>query len=184
MKNRNYEWLFSIFVIIVTAFGGCAINRRVVVGVSADIERRYGMYPSIELDVAAVTDDESDQIKTAGVDGYFSPDSSLRKRLEPFTAYFDDENVMPYTLHIKGNYWSNWQKKKPSKLAIIADLPHSPDMPKDDPRLIFIDIKETFFTLSPIYIEVEPDKVVRVYKKPKDPQSVSKSSVNVKNNAK
>jgi hypothetical protein len=172
MKKRKYVSVL-IFGILVTSLGACAINRRVVVGVAADVEVYYGIYPSIELDVAAVTKDEADQIKNAGVDGYFSPDNPLRKRLGPFTAYFDEETIMPYTLHIRGDYWQKWQKKKPVQLAIIAGLPHSPDMPKDDPRLIFIDIKETFFAQSPVYIEIEPAKIVRIYERPEDPQGSS-----------
>jgi hypothetical protein len=160
-----------ILVVFVTAFNACTINRRVIAGVSSDIQNYYDIYPSIELDVAAVTDDEANQIKSDGVDGYFSPANQLRRRLEPFTAYFDEETTAPRELHRWESYWDKWKGKKPAHLVIIADLPHSPGMPKDDPRMIFINIKKTLFTPSPVYIEIEPEKIVRVYKRPADPQS-------------
>jgi hypothetical protein len=141
-----------------------------MVGISPDIQVKYGIYPSIELDVAAVTDDEAKQVKSDGTDGYFSQDNPIRKRLEPFTAYFDEETTAPRELHNWEEIWGKWQKKKPSQLLIIADLPHSPDMPKDDPRMIFINIKKTLFTPSSIFIEIEPAKIVRVYKRPTDPR--------------
>jgi hypothetical protein len=175
MEKRNIG-LFLILIVLVTTLTACVLSRRVVVGVSADIDGRYDIYPSIELDVAAVTSDEADQIKNAGVDGYFSPDNPLRKRLEPFTAYFDEESTAPRELHSRGDSWIKWQRKKPSKLVVIADLPHSPDMPKDDPRLIFIDIKKALFGPPPVYVEVEADKIVRVYKSPRDPQKKSKQA--------
>jgi hypothetical protein len=190
--------VFGVQILILAVFSSCATSRIIVAGLSPDIQSRYDIYPSIEVDVAAVTDDETAQIKTAGVDGYFSPDNPLRKRLEPFTSYFSEESTAPRELRtwtvIGGSgrrksrhsrlpspiyriqmdrYWQEWQKKKPSRLVVIADLPHSTDMPKDDPRILFIDLKKTLFAPSHIYIEVDPDKIVRVYKRPEDPRVAS-----------
>jgi hypothetical protein len=153
------------------AVTGCASNRGVVVGISEAVEARYGIYPSIEFDIAAVTSDEVDQIKATGVDGYFSPGEPLRKRLNPFTAYFDNENTAPQGIHARDNLWRVWLKKKPASLLLIADLPHSPNMPQDDPRLIFIDLEKNIFTPSIIYAEIEAEKIVRIYARPKDPRT-------------
>ncbi|MDR2803845.1 MAG: hypothetical protein LBB22_06115 [Treponema sp.] len=190
--------VFGVQILMLAVFGSCATSRIIVAGLSSDIQSRYDIYPSIEVDIAAVTDDEAGQVKTAGVDGYFSPDNPLRKRLEPFTSYFSEEFTAPRELRTwtvtgrnsrkKGrhgrlpspvyriqmdSYWQEWQKKKPSQLLVIADLPHSTDMPKDDPRIILIDLKKTLFAPSYIYIEVDPDKIVRVYKRPEDPRAAS-----------
>jgi hypothetical protein len=157
------------------ALAGCAINRGVMVGISEGVDAHYGIYPSIEFDVAAVTSDEVGQIKNTGVDGYFSPEEPLRKRLNPFTVYFGEENTAPRRLYARDELWMIWLKKKPVSLLLIADLPHEPDMPKDDPRLIFIDLKKSIFTRGTIYIEIEAEKIVRIYTKPKDPRTDRKS---------
>jgi hypothetical protein len=163
----------SAYILILATLASCTINRRVIVSLSGDIHTRYDIYPSIELDVAAVTSDEADQIKNEGVDGYFSPDNPLRNRLDPFTAYFDEESTAPRELRRMDDLWRRWQRKNPSQLVVIVNLPHSANMPKDDPRLLFLGIKKTFFTPAHVYIQVEPDKVVRIYQRPKDPQAAS-----------
>ncbi|MDR2659264.1 MAG: hypothetical protein LBC27_04665 [Spirochaetaceae bacterium] len=160
--------LITISALLLT---NCAYNRRIVVGLSPDMETRYSIYPSIEFDVAAITNDEADQIKTSGVDGYFSPDNPLRERLEPFTAYFDEESTAPCTLSTRNSLWLKWENKKPEKMVFIANLPYFPDMPQNDPRLFFIDLKKDFLTPVPMYVEIEPEKIVRIYKKPTDPRS-------------
>jgi hypothetical protein len=180
MLKRNKLSVFYGLPVMLTALvvslDSCAINRYVVAGISSDMQKRYGIYPSVELDIAAITEDEAAQIKNAGVDGYFSPNNSLRKRLGPFTVYFNEESTAPGKLHTRDYRWNNWKKKNPSQLVIIADLPHSPDMPKEDPRMMFIGIKKALFSPSAVYVEVEPDKIIRVYKAPKDPQKASKTA--------
>jgi hypothetical protein len=150
---------------------GCASQRRVVVGLSPDLEEYYAIYPSIEFDAVAVTADEAAQIKSDGVDKYFAPGSLLRKRLDPFTVYFSQERTQPATLPFRSDYWDRWLKKKPVTLILIADLPHSPDMPEEDPRILSIDLKKNGIFARPVYVEIEPEKISRISELPKDPRT-------------
>jgi hypothetical protein len=143
----------------------------VVVGLSAEIEDHYEFYPSIEFDVVAVTSEEADQIKKDGVDEYFAPGSPLRKRLDPFTVYFSQERTEPEILPAKSNFWDRWLKKPPATLVLIADLPHSPDMPEDDPRILTVDLTKDKFFAKPVYVEIEPEKLTRIFELPKDPKT-------------
>ncbi|MDR0722953.1 MAG: hypothetical protein LBF75_09240 [Treponema sp.] len=158
-------------VILGCVLGGCASQRQVVVGLSPDVETYYAMYPSIEFDAVAVTSEEADQIKSEGVDKYFAPASPLRKRLAPFTVYFSQEHTQPEILPYRSNYWDRWQKKKPETLVLIANLPHSPDMPENDPRVLYIDLKKGGLFVKPVYVEIEPQKITRIFDKPQDPQT-------------
>jgi hypothetical protein len=151
------------------AFAGCATQRTVAVGLSAELEVYYAMYPSIEFDVLAVTAEEAAQIKSGGVDAYFAPNSALRKRLDPFTVYFSQERTGPETLAFRSAQWDRWLKKKPVTLALIADLPHSPEMSEDDPRILYIDLKKDSVFVRPVYVEIEPQKISRVFEPPTDP---------------
>ncbi|MDR2394580.1 MAG: hypothetical protein LBD93_10570, partial [Treponema sp.] len=153
------------------AFSGCASQRQVIVGLSPDLKEYYSIYPSIECDVVAVTSEEADQIKGDGVDKYFAPASPLRKRLDPFTVFFSQEYTQPEILPYKSNYWDRWQKKKPETLVLIANLPHSLDMPEDDPRVLYIDLKKGGLFVKPVYIEIEPQKITQIFDKPKDPRT-------------
>jgi hypothetical protein len=153
---------------------GCASSQRqVIVGLSPELEEYYSMYPSIECDVVAVTEEEAEQIKSDGVDKYFTPAGSLRKRLEPFTVFFSQEYTQPEILPYKSNYWDRWfKRKKPVTLVLIANLPHSPDMPQDnDPRVLYIDLKKGGLFVKPVYVEIEPQKITQVFDKPKDPRT-------------
>jgi hypothetical protein len=143
----------------------------VVVGLSAEIEDHYEFYPSIEFDAVAVTAEEAERIKKEGVDEYFAPESPLRKRLDPFTVYFSQERTEPETLPAKSNFWDRWLKKKPATLVLIADLPHSPDMPEDDPRILTVDLTKDKVFAKPVYVEIEPEKITRVFELPSDPKT-------------
>jgi hypothetical protein len=173
MKKMVLKYICKLAFIMIaaSALSGCVISRNIIVGISKDLESYYDIYPSIEFNVAAVTSDEADQIKNGGVDDYFSPGNAIRQSIEPFIAYFSEEYTAPRELRSGSDYWGKWVGKKPEKLVFIVDLPYSPDSPKDDPRLILVDIKKQFFEPSNIYIEIYPEKIVRVYKKPKDPQA-------------
>ncbi|MDR3116090.1 MAG: hypothetical protein LBU25_11300 [Treponema sp.] len=164
--------LWPLILGMVLCLAGCASQRQVVVGLSPDLEDYYAMYPSIEFDAVAVTSEEANQIKSDGVDKYFAPASSLRKRIDPFTVYFSQEHTQPETLPYRSNYWDRWLKKKPVTLVLIADLPHSPDMPEEDPRVLYIDLKKRdgLFT-KPVYVEIEPQKITRIFDKPTDPRT-------------
>jgi hypothetical protein len=175
-RGEGAVFLYPVLVAVTLAVTSCASNRGVMVGISEVVEAHYGIYPSIEFDVVAITEDEVGQIKKMGVDGYFSPAESLRKRLNPFTVYFGEENTAPRIIHARNKLWKTWLKKKPSSLVLMADLPHSPNMsPDDDPRLILINLKQNIFTPGIIYIEIEAEKIVRIYTKPKDPRTDGES---------
>jgi hypothetical protein len=165
------HFLGILGVLMIWTFSGCASQRRVMVGLSPDIKSYYAMYPSLEFDAVAVTGEEADQIKSEGVDQYFAPASSLRKRLEPFTVFFSQEHTQPETLQYRSKYWDQWLKKKPKTLVLIVNLPHSPDMPQDDPRILYIDLKKEGPFAKPVYVEIEPQKIIRVFEIPKDPQT-------------
>jgi hypothetical protein len=169
--SLRFFWNLGMVALIGCCFSGCASQRQVVVGLSPELENYYAMYPSIEFDAVAVTSEEADQIKSEGVDKYFAPASPLRKRLDPFTVYFSQEHTQPEILPYRSNYWDRWLKKKPVTLVLIANLPHSSDMPKDDPRVLYIDLKKGGLFVKPVYVEIEPQKITRIFEKPEDPRT-------------
>jgi hypothetical protein len=171
LRTLRFFRLLGTGAILFCLLPGCASQRRVAVGLSPEIEDYYAIYPSVEFDVAAVTAEEADQIKSDGVDKYFAPGSLLRKRLEPFTVYFSQEETRPAVLYFRSDYWDRWLKKKPVTLILIADLPHSPDMPKEDPRILSIDLKKNGVFARPVYVEIEPQKITRIFELPKDPRT-------------
>jgi hypothetical protein len=147
-------------------------------GVSPMLEDRYIMYPSVEVDIIAVNAAEANEIKSAGVDAYFSPDNPLRNRLDPFTIFFSDEHTEPIALPYDAPPWFVWKTKKPATLAIIVSLPDDPDAPPDgpDPRMLFVPLKK-HFSIQDWYFQVEPKSVVQIYQKPLDPRLATHDSL-------
>jgi hypothetical protein len=145
-------------LILLCALSGCASQRRVVVGLSPDLEDYYAIYPSIEFDVVAVTGEEEAQIKSDGVDKYFAPGSPLRRRLDPFTVYFSQERTVPATLYFRSDYWDKWLKKKPVTLVLIANLPHSPECPRKTPGSSILILKRTASLPGPFMWKLNPKR--------------------------
>ncbi|MDR2747559.1 MAG: hypothetical protein LBB77_08950 [Treponema sp.] len=181
-KGTGFLRFLGAGAFFLCVLSGCATQRRVVVGLSPEIENYYAIYPSIEFDAAAVTEDEADQIKKDGVDKYFAPGSALRKRLEPFTVYFSQEQTTPAVLYYRSAYWDRWLKKKPVTLVLIADLPHSPDMPEEDPRVLYVDLKKNSIFAKPVYVEIEPEKITRIFELPQDPRTGLPAEIRRPNN--
>jgi hypothetical protein len=161
-------------VVAALCFSACVSQQRVVVGVSGQLAVSYGAYPSIEVDIAAVTDGELTEIKNAGVENYFAPDSGIRERIDAQTLFFSEEQTKPLTLPTRTETWKNWLQKDPSTLVVIAGLPYDPSMPEPpapDPRIITIPIKKRFVFAPNVYVLAEPKKIVQVKKAPLNPQT-------------
>jgi hypothetical protein len=160
-------------VLAVFALAGCVSQYNVITGMSELLDDR-GVYPSIEVDIAALTDKEVDEVKSLGVEGYFSPENTMRRRIEPFTVFFSNEGTMPVTLLFDDIPWKTWMRKKPATLFIIASLPPADEDEAGggaDGRMLFIHMKRTVLGVQTKYIRIEPDKIVEVYERPPDPRT-------------
>jgi hypothetical protein len=122
------------------------------------------------VDIAAVPASLADEIKTAGVEAYFAPDSALRAQVVPHTVRFSEEITAPVTLGYRDMDWKIWVRKKPEKLVIIVNLPYSEDMKAADKRMLTLDIKERFIQWEDVYFEISPKQIAEVTVKPADPR--------------
>ncbi|MDR0410279.1 MAG: hypothetical protein LBH18_07805 [Spirochaetaceae bacterium] len=165
--------LRAVPLVFILFFSTCVSQQKVVVGVSGQLAVSYTAYPSIEVDIAAVTDGELAEIKDAGVENYFAPYSGIREKIGAQTMFFSEEQTKPLTLLSRAEIWKSWLEKDPSTLVVIAGLPHDPDMPPPpvpDPRIITVPLKKRLIFASNLYILVEPKKITQVKKAPVNPQ--------------
>ena len=77
---------------------GCATKMTVMAGLSENIKDYYSIYPSVEIDVAAVTEEEAEELKKYNADSYFSVGNAMRKSLTPYTFTFSSEQTAPQTM--------------------------------------------------------------------------------------
>jgi hypothetical protein len=159
-------------------FSACVSQQKVVVGLSGQMAVSYAAYPSIEVDIAAVTDGELAEIKDAGVENYFAPNSGIREKIGAQVMFFSEERIRPQILPSRAPAWKDWLKKTPSTLVIIAGLPYDPDMPEapaPDPRIITVPVQKRFIFAQSVYAVVEPKRIVRVKKTQVNPNVNSES---------
>jgi hypothetical protein len=155
-------------------FSACVSQQKVVVGISGQLAASYAVYPSIEVDIAAVTDGDLAEIKNAGVENYFAPNSGIREKIGAQTMFFSEEQTKPLTLPSRAESWKIWLQKDPSTLVVIAGLPHDPEMPQPpapDPRTIIIPLKKRIIFAPNVYILTESKKIVQVKKAPMNPKA-------------
>lgn len=55
---------------------------------SQELVKKYGTYPSVEVDIAGLSESDAVKFSSYPVDRYFENDSSLRGYLEPYTIAF------------------------------------------------------------------------------------------------
>jgi len=152
----------SLFAIAVLCTS-CVSQYKVVVNFSPAIKNYFIEIPTIEVDIAAVTDSEVDEVKQMGVEQYFAPNSGIRERLQSQTCFFYREAQNTFVLPSRAPIWQNWLLKKPTTVLIIASLPHDPSMtPQSDPRYVTINIAQSFIVARTINILVEPNRVIRL----------------------
>jgi hypothetical protein len=152
----------KLFVLMLPVLlASCVSQYKITASVSAEVRDYYTAYPSIEVDIAAVTDDEVSELKNMKVEDYFAPNSSIRVRLEPKTFYFTEEYRNVITLDSRDKIWQKWLQKKPKVIVVIVSLP--PDLSAgegtQDPRLFFLPMKKGFIAARRLRVEIEPKKI-------------------------
>jgi hypothetical protein len=144
----------------------CVTEYKVVVGVSPEVKNFYKAFPSLEVDVAAVSDADAKALQNVKNEDYFAPNSALRARIEPKTFYFTEEDTGRATLRSRDKIWKDWNKNKPTTIFVIASLPPvTTDGSADgspDPRSYFEKMKKSYILARTLKIEVDPQKITKV----------------------
>ncbi len=174
MKKR-----FIRFIALLTAAAacsGCYTRSTVVAGLSPRLKEYYSIYPSVELDIAAVTRSEAEDIRAQSAEDYFAADNPVRKGVAPYTLTFSSEKTEPQTMKRGVDAWDGWLEKKPEKLAVVANLPRGSEKigGRKDPRVLILDLDSAFLWPDTLYFEIVPGGVAQIYKKPADPEYETK----------
>ncbi|MDR2500785.1 MAG: hypothetical protein LBD37_06885 [Treponema sp.] len=142
---------------------GCVTQYKVTVEFSPLLRDHFTEYPTIEVDIAAVTDGEADEVKQAGVEKYFSPDSGFRSRLQSQTCFFSQEDQAAFVLPSRAPVWRQWRLKNPANILVIASLPQDGAMtPQADPRYLLVKMKRSYILARTLAVLVEPKKIIQL----------------------
>lgn len=158
------------------ACSGCYTRSTVVAGLSPRLKDYYAIYPSVELDIAAVTAAEAEDIRAQSAEDYFAAGNPVRKGVAPYTLTFSSEQTEPQTMKRGVDAWDGWLEKKPEKFAVVANLPRGTEKigGRKDPRVLILDLESAFLLPETLYFEIVPGGVAQIYKKPVDPEYETK----------
>jgi hypothetical protein len=156
---------FRLLPVCAILLAGCVSQYKVVVDFSPTLKDYYTEFPTIEVDIAAVTDSEAEEVKQAGVEKYFAPNSGIRERLQSQTCYFYREEQKSFVLPSRAPIWQQWKLKKPANLLVIASLPQDTSVtPETDSRYLLVKMARSYVVARTLNILVEPKKIMRVKK--------------------
>ena len=135
---------------------------------SPDLKRQFNEYPSIEVDIVAVDAAQAAEIKQAGLENYFAPDSGVRSKAGAKTFFFSQEQTKVLTLESRDGAWFKWLSQKPVTLIVIASIPHDSGMtPSPDPRIVSVSMKPGFIVAKTLNVLIEPKSLSVLKSKPK-----------------
>ncbi len=164
---------FAFLTALCALSAGCATKMTVQAGLSESLKEYYSIYPSVEIDIAAVTNEEAEDLKKTNADAYFSVGNPMRESLSPYTLTFFSEQTAPQTMKYNVEIWDKWLEKDPEKIAVIANMPGKSEEKGKDPRILILNMESGFLNHKKIYVEAKPGSIVRIYKEPTDPKKIA-----------
>ena len=173
--KKNFIRLVMM-IAISAACSGCCTRASVTAGLSPKLKDYYSIYPSVEIDIAAVSSEEAEEIRALGVEDYFAVGNETRKAVAPYTLSFSSEQTEPQTMKRGIDAWETWLEKNPDKIVVVANLPRGTGKKnlRKDPRIQVLDLKSRFLIPRRFYFEILPGRIVEVQKKPEDPEAETK----------
>jgi hypothetical protein len=157
--------LFFFLLALAVLLTGCVSQYKVVVKFSPVLQNHFTEYPTIEVDIAAVTDIELGEVKQAGVEKYFAPNSALREQFQSQTCFFFRGEKSTFVLPSRAPIWKTWKLKDPTTMLVIASLPpNSSVTPQADPRYLTVKMAKSYIIARTLNVLVEPERITQVKK--------------------
>lgn len=158
MKNKI---LLLSFLLILSS---CTYRYDTTIFLSPELKDVYGYYPSLEVDITGINDNEKAWISSYKLNKYFQPKNPMRKTLQPYTMIFSNDDSKHYQLFPhNAKEWSLWKRKGAKELFIAVNLPGIED---DNARKILMQLKSHICERMPLYIEIKPAGISIIDKKP------------------
>ena len=127
-----------------------------------ELAKTYGYYPSFEVDVAALSQEDAIRISKYPLDKYFEPSSGIREYLEPVTLHFSERDLTVKTIDGDSDEFKKLMSRDPSHLVLIVNLPYAPKDATLDPRKYIYKLPEGMFSVAKdMFIKVGSTGLIR-----------------------
>ncbi|MBQ8477763.1 MAG: hypothetical protein IJ505_04660 [Succinivibrio sp.] len=156
----------TLFLSACTSPLGAGKSFSVQVAPSEELKEVYGYYPTIEVDLALVSDDDAMRFASYPVEKYFEPGNSLRSLFEPVTLHFSNAQLSAKTIESDDKAFERWASREPTQIIMIANLPYTDDNVKTlDPRKFVQKLASSWYEgNSDLYIKIGATGLIKTDK--------------------
>ena len=115
-----------------------------------ELSKTYGFYPTIEVDIAGLSDTDAINFTSYPVDKYFLDSSTMRAYLEPITFKFSQDDLDAKVLEGGSDDFAKIFDKEQQKL---------------DPRKFILKLDDSMFSVDhDIYLKIGPTGLIKTTK--------------------
>lgn len=167
MKMKKTSVLIGTAAAMLLLAGCAAPAYDVEVFLSPKVKEKYGIRPTMEVDVAGLNRITEEHFRAIGVNDYFAPENPLRSTSTHATLYFSEEDGTPKRLSRKDAVWKKFADGSADKICLLVNLPLAGGKKqKNDPRKIVIPLEDGMFKSSKRYFEITPSGLIRLKDRP------------------
>ena len=160
-------FLLTLSVLAASMLGACSSHKfDVSVTPTRELSKTYGFYPTIEVDIAGLSDTDAINFTSYPVDKYFLDSSTMRAYLEPITFKFSQDDLDAKVLEGGSDDFAKIFDKEPAYLVVIANLPYADkEQQKLDPRKFILKLDDSMFSVDhDIYLKIGPTGLIKTTK--------------------
>ncbi|MGN0902984.1 MAG: hypothetical protein ACI4M9_06850 [Succinivibrio sp.] len=160
--------LISILTVCAITLTGCSSYPKFDISVSPSraLVKKYGFYPSVEVDIAGLSESDAVKFSSYPVDKYFEDSSGLRAYFEPYTMHFSQEDLTTKVLNPDNEAFVKMMEKDPVYLMLIVNLPYADKESKTlDPRKFILKIENgVISSQKDLYLKIGATGLIKTTK--------------------
>ncbi len=160
-------FLLTLSILSASMLIACSSHKfDVSVTPTRELSKTYGFYPTIEVDIAGLSDTDAINFTSYPVDKYFLDSSTMRAYLEPITFKFSQDDLDAKVLESGSDDFAKIFDKEPAYLVVIANLPYADkEQQKLDPRKFILKLDDSMFSVDhDIYLKIGPTGLIKTTK--------------------
>ena len=130
---------------------------------SKELAKVYGYYPTFEVDVAAISNEDAIRLSSYPVEKYFEPSDPVRQYFEPVTFRFSEDDLKVKKIESGSDVYDRLMSRSPDYIAMLVNLPFTDkESKKLDPRVFIYKLGNGMFDRNPdLYVKVGATGLIR-----------------------
>lgn len=156
---------YLIYLAALLIVSGCSShpNFDIQISPSKELAKVYGYYPTFEVDVAAISNEDAIRLSSYPVEKYFEPSDPVRHYFEPVTFRFSEDDLKVKKIDSGTEVYDRLMSRSPDYIAMLVNLPFTDkESSKLDPRVFIYKIGNGMFDRNPdLYIKVGATGLIR-----------------------